>query len=75
MRKYYSECTENRLRWYGHVERMDGINRINRCKEIIFDGCCGRSRSQKTCDEVVRSDLVTKDIHPIFKIVYTSILV
>ena len=54
------------VRRFGHVVRMDYINWVSRCKEIIVADNCGRGSPRKTCDGVVHSDLVAKDIQPIF---------
>ena len=57
-----------RLRWLGHVERMDGTNWVRRSREIpvTVDGCHGRGIPHKRLGmRLVVCDLVAKDLHPI----------
>ena len=39
---------KTRLRWFGHVERMDKENAINNCRFIEVDGLRGKGRPRKT---------------------------
>ena len=48
---------ERRLRWYGHVMRMDGDSGVKKCLSLDVPGTRGRGRPRKTWSEVVRSDL------------------
>ena len=56
----------HRLRWLGHVERMDGTNWVRKFREITVDGCHGRGIPHKRLGmRLVVCDLVAKDLHPI----------
>ena len=46
-----------RLRWFGHVERMDGSNWVRRVKDLKPGGAAARGRPKKTWDEVIKNDL------------------
>jgi hypothetical protein len=46
-----------RLRWYGHVERMDSENWVSSCRLINVDGARGRGRGRKTWQECVNDDM------------------
>ncbi len=53
-----SDCVQSRrLRWFGHVERMQDDNWVKKSREIKVTGRRGRGRPRKTWEEVVRSDL------------------
>jgi len=40
----------NRLRWFGHVERMDAENWVSACREVKVAGTRGRGREKwKEC--------------------------
>ena len=57
------DCVQSRrLRWFGHVERMDDANWVKKSREITVVGQRGRGRPRKTWAEVVRSDLAAKGI-------------
>ena len=45
-----------RLRWFGHVERMDRDSWVKKCREIVV-GLRGRGRSRKNWDEVLQDHL------------------
>ena len=47
----------NRLRWFGHVERMRAGNWVSQCREIKVEGLRGRGRSRKTWNECVVDDM------------------
>ena len=47
----------NRLRWFGHVERMRADNWVSQCREIKVEGLRGRGRSRKTWNECVVDDM------------------
>jgi hypothetical protein len=55
---------KRRLRWYGHVERMDDNNWVKKSREFVVDGKRRRSRPQTTWAQVVSKDLVQKGIQP-----------
>ena len=54
---------KRRLRWFGHVERMNADNWVKKCREFNVPGPRGRGRPRKTWDEVVRGDLAAKSLH------------
>ena len=31
-----------RLRWFGHIERMDNDNSVSKCRNFVVDGTIGR---------------------------------
>ena len=47
----------NRLRWFGHIERMRAGNWVSQCREIKVEGSRGRGRSRKTWNECVVDDM------------------
>ena len=56
-------CMQNRrLRWFGHVERMDKNAWASRCRTIKVTGTTGRGRLKKTWEEVIRNDLKQKGV-------------
>ncbi len=54
---------KRRLRWFGHVERMDVDNWVKKCRDLDVEGSRSRGRPRKTWDEVVRGDLKAKANH------------
>ena len=57
------DCVQRgRLRWFGHVERMNNDNWLKKLREIAVEGCRGRGRPCKTWKEVVQADLRAKGI-------------
>ena len=55
---------QNRLRWYGHVERMDDANPVSRCRSIEVEGLRGRVRPFKTSSQLVKNDLKKLRLEP-----------
>ena len=55
---------QNRLRWFGHVERMDRENPVSACRFIEVDGLRGRGRPRKTWQQLVRNDLKKLNVLP-----------
>ena len=56
------ECIEvvmrrGRLRWFGHVARMEEDNWVQRVRSINVEGAVARGRPKKTWDEVIQNDL------------------
>ena len=47
----------NRLRWFGHVIRMDNDNRVQKCMTLEVNGRRNRGRPKKTWEQVIASDL------------------
>jgi len=45
--------SRGRLRWFGHLERMDGENWVTACRKIKVEGKVGRGRGRKTWQECV----------------------
>jgi len=46
-----------RLRWFGHVERMNGDNWVSACRDIKMEGVRGRGRPKKTWQDCVSEDM------------------
>ena len=46
-----------RLRWLGHIERIDTNNWVSKCRSLVIEGTTGKGRARKTWDQVVQSDL------------------
>ena len=46
-----------RLRWFGHVERMEDNNWVKRCRVMEVEGNRGRGRPKKTWEQVISADL------------------
>ncbi len=59
---YINSERKRRLRWVGHVERMDVDNWVKKCRDLDVEGSQGRGRPRKTWDEVVRGDQKAKAI-------------
>ena len=51
------QLRQERLRWFGHVERMDNDNPVSQCRFIDVTGQRTRGRPRKTWNEVLRNDL------------------
>ena len=47
----------NRLRWFGHVVRMDNDNWVKKCMTLEVYGIRDPGRSKKTWEKVITSDL------------------
>ena len=52
-----------RLRWFGHVERMDVDNWVSKCRSYKVEGRLARGRPKKTWFEAVRKDLRERNIN------------
>ena len=52
-----------RLRWYGHVERMDRASWVNKVRTMSVEGRVGRGRPKKTWNEVVQADPRAKGLN------------
>jgi len=49
---------KGRLRWYhGHVERKDVEDWMSKCQRLEVQGCRGRGRPKKTCEQCVKCDV------------------
>ena len=48
---------ENRLRWFGHVQKKTFAAPVRRVESIIVEGKRGRGRPRRTWDEQIRVDL------------------
>ena len=49
--------SRSRLRWFGHVERLNADNWVSACREIQVEGLRGRGRGRKTWNECVMEDM------------------
>jgi len=49
-----------RVRWFGHVERMDDDNWVKRCMNVTVEGRASRGRPRKTWRKVLCNDLKIK---------------
>ena len=47
----------NRLRWFGHVIRMDNDNWVKKCMTLKVNGRRDPGRPKKTWEQVIASDL------------------
>ena len=48
---------ENRLRWFGHVQRKTLAAHVRRVESIIVEGKRSRGRPRRTWDEQIKVDL------------------
>lgn len=55
---------QKRLRWYGHVERMDDLNPVSSCRFMEVGGFRGRGRPCKTWAQLIRSDIKKLGLRP-----------
>ena len=53
-----------RLRWFGHLERMEEDNWVSKCRDLVVPGTKPRGRPRKTWQEVIRTDLRQKNLRP-----------
>ena len=53
-----------RLRWFGHVERLDVDNWVRKSRDIVVDGKSERGRPRKTWAQVIGKDLEEKHLQP-----------
>ena len=51
-----------RLRWFGHLERMEGDNWVSKCRDLVVPGTKPRGRPRKTWQEVIRTDMRQKNL-------------
>jgi len=49
-------CQE-RLRWFGHVERKDAGDWVSACRDMVVAGKRGRGRGKKTWKECAADDM------------------
>ena len=52
-----SIAQRNRLRWFGHVVRMDNDNWVKKCMMLEVYGRRDPGRPKKTWEQVIASDL------------------
>ena len=55
---------QNRLRWFGHVERMGDNNPVSGCRFMEVDGQRGKGRPRKTWSELIKHDLEDLQLQP-----------
>ena len=53
---------QNRLRWFGHVERRDELCRIKRIETLQVDGDGVKDRPRKRWRKVLREDMRKKGL-------------
>ena len=53
-----------RLRWFGHLERMERDNWVIKCRDLVVPGTKSRGRPRKTWQEVIRTDMRQKNLRP-----------
>ena len=51
-----------RLRWFGHLERMEGDNWVSKCRDLVVPGTKPGGRPRKTWQEVIRTDMRQKNL-------------
>jgi len=51
---------QHRLRWYGHVLRMDENDWMKKCMDYEVEGVIPRGRPKKTWSEVIEKDCHTQ---------------
>jgi len=56
--------SRGRLRWFGHLERMDGEEWVTSCRKIEVEGKVGRGRGRKTWRECVNEDMRKRSMKP-----------
>ena len=54
---------QNRLRWYGHVLRIDDDDWVKKCVEHEVEGPRPRGRPKKTWKEAVREDCQARKLN------------
>ena len=47
----------SRLRWFGHIERKDDQQRVNKCMDFKVDGSAGKGKPRKSWLECVNDDM------------------
>ncbi|XP_057532968.1 uncharacterized protein LOC130810861 [Amaranthus tricolor] len=53
----FGKMRENRLRWFGHVQRKTFVAPMRRVESIIVEGKRSRERPRRTWDEQIKVDL------------------
>lgn len=56
--------SRGRLRWFGHLERMDGDDWVTACRNVKVEGQSGRGRGRKTWQECVSEDMRKRGLKP-----------
>jgi len=56
--------SKGRLRWFGHVERMDAKNWVSACREFEVEGEVKRGRRKKTWKECLKTDMKVRGLMP-----------
>ena len=55
---------QERLRWFGHVERMEDDNPVSQCRNIEVAGTRTKGRPRKTWNQVIKKDLQQLNLNP-----------
>ena len=46
-----------RLRWFGHIERVEAENWVNKYRSLMIHGAAGKGKPRKSWKQVVQNDL------------------
>ena len=55
---------KNRLRWFGHVMRMDAGNLASACRHIVIEGKREQGRPRKKWSQLISNDLRRMKLNP-----------
>ena len=55
---------KNRLRWFGHVMRMDARNPASACRHVVVEGKREQGRPRKTWSQLISNDLRKMKLNP-----------
>ena len=54
----------NRVRWFGHVTRIDVGKPESACRHVVVEGKREQGRAKKTCSQLVSNDLRRMKLKP-----------
>ena len=55
---------KNRLRWFGHVMRLDAGNPASACRHVVVEGKRDQGRPRKTRSQLISNDLRRMKLNP-----------
>ena len=55
---------KNRLRWFGHVMRIDAGNPASACRHVVIEGKREQGRPRKTWSQLISNDLRRMKLNP-----------